>query len=176
MIESPPQKEGGPLKTTSQHILVEYMECNRDTLNRVDAIERLLVAAAEAAKAHIVDRVFHQYAPQGVSGVVVVEESHLSVHTWPEAGYAAVDFFTCGECTPERAIEVIRAGLEARHHEVLFLMRGMCPEEPSIQNRSHYHESAKEGLLRSYHEVSGRKALSTATSAEECPVSFVGQK
>jgi len=72
--------------------------------------------------------VFHRFAPQGVSGVVVVEESHLSIHTWPEAGYAAVDFFTCGECFPERAHAALLDGLAPERSEILNVERGVSPD------------------------------------------------
>lgn len=80
--------------------------------------------AALAAGAHIVQAVFHQFAPQGVSGVVVVEESHISVHTWPEAGYAAVDFYTCGETDPAKAHAVLVEGLGATSGELMRVQRG----------------------------------------------------
>ena len=118
--------------TRAQHLLVEYHGCNCAILNDVDAVRALLRRAAEAAGATVVAEVFHPYRPQGVTGVVVIEESHLSVHTWPECGYAAVDFYTCGDCVPERADEVLRAGFEAERAEVLLVHRGLESPDGSI--------------------------------------------
>ena len=80
--------------------------------------------AAIAAEASIVQTAFHNFTPHGVSGVVVVQESHLSIHTWPEYGYAAVDFYTCGDCLPDAAHRVIYEGLRADHFELIEVQRG----------------------------------------------------
>ena len=90
-------------------------------------------AAAEAAGATVVADVFHRYRPQGVTGVVVIEESHLSVHTWPEHGYAAVDFYTCGGCKPELAAEVLAKGVEAQRVNHLLVHRGLDSPLGSIR-------------------------------------------
>ncbi len=129
------------MDTRSRHLLVEYHGCNRATLNDLRAVETLMRIAAEAAGATIVASVFQPFSPQGVSGVVVIEESHLSVHTWPEHGYASVDFFTCGAGTPERAHEAIREGLEATRAEVMVVERGLYPgQRPAMRVRRHHAE------------------------------------
>lgn len=129
------------MDTRSRHLLVEYHGCNRATLNDLRAVEALMRIAAEAAGATIVASVFQPFSPQGVSGVVVIEESHLSIHTWPEHGYASVDFFTCGAGTPERAHEAIREGLEATRAEVLVIERGLYPQQkPAMRVRTHHAE------------------------------------
>ena len=79
------------------HILVEFMNCDPKIMNDVAGIERDMVAAAQKAGATVINSTFHHFSPFGVSGVVVIQESHLAIHTWPEYGYAAVDLFTCGE-------------------------------------------------------------------------------
>lgn len=127
----------------SRHLLVEYHGCNRALLDDPKSVEALMRIAAEAAGVTIVASVFHPFAPQGVSGVVVIEESHLSIHTWPEHGYASVDFFTCGTGDPERAHEVLREGLEATRAEVLVVERGLYPERPAMRIRTHHAEGAE---------------------------------
>jgi S-adenosylmethionine decarboxylase proenzyme len=130
------------MDTRTRHLLAEYHGCDRAVLDDIARVEALMRLAAKAAGTTIVASVFHPFSPQGVSGVVVIEESHLSIHTWPEHGYAAVDFFTCGEGAPERAHEVIAAGLEAERSELLLLERGHYPgNTPSIRMRSHYSEN-----------------------------------
>lgn len=129
------------MKANGRHLLVEYHNCDPKILNDLENIEQLMKAAAIAAEANIVQTVFHRFSPQGITGVVVVEESHLSVHTWPEYGYAAVDFFTCGECIPERARDVLAKGLNAKSSETMFIQRGLLPGHPSIQVEGHNTES-----------------------------------
>ena len=112
------------MNTRGRHLLVEYTGCDFTVLDDLKRIEALMNEAARAAQTNIVASVFQPFEPQGVTGVVVVEESHLSIHTWPEHGYAAVDFFTCGDSTPERAHEVLREGLGASRWEILAVDRG----------------------------------------------------
>lgn len=113
------------LNTTGKHLLVEYKGCEFDALNNVNRIQELMETAARAAEASIVASVFQPFEPQGVSGVVVISESHLSIHTWPEDGYAAVDFYTCGCCDPYAAHAVLTAGLGASNCEVIEVARGL---------------------------------------------------
>ncbi len=85
---------GNPL---GKHLLAEFIGCKGMDLDSVQRIKEQMECAALEAGATIVQSVFHHFSPYGVSGVVVISESHLAIHTWPEYGYAAVDVFTCGE-------------------------------------------------------------------------------
>lgn len=85
------------MKALGRHILVEFSSCNAEVLNDVSIIERGMIEAAEIAGATVINSTFHHFSPWGVSGVVVIQESHLAIHTWPEYRYAAVDLFTCGD-------------------------------------------------------------------------------
>lgn len=108
-----------------RHWLIEYSGCEAARLSNVAEMERALVSAAEAAGATVVQCTFHHFSPLGVSGVVVIQESHLTVHTWPELCYAAVDIFTCGEnVNPEAAHQYLRAALGAKEEKVVPLSRG----------------------------------------------------
>ncbi len=83
-------------------------------------------AAAEAAHATVVNSSFHKFGPQGVSGVLVLAESHLSVHTWPELAYAATDIYVCGDtCSPLLAQKSLAHALEASHTELMSIDRGL---------------------------------------------------
>ena len=79
------------------HIIAEFEQCKTANIDDVAHVEKHLNQAARIAGATIVKSIFHQFAPQGVSGVVVIEESHFAIHTWPEHQYAAVDMFTCSD-------------------------------------------------------------------------------
>lgn len=112
------------MQTKGTHILCEYHGCDGALLGDQEHIGALMRRAVAAAGAKVVGCLLHPFSPQGVSGVVLVEESHLSIHTWPEVGYAAVDFYTCGDCDPQRADPVIREGLGATRAEVMVVGRG----------------------------------------------------
>jgi S-adenosylmethionine decarboxylase len=78
-------------------VVLDLYDCETTHLDDLEWVKATLVNAALAAGATIVDTVFHKFAPWGISGVVVIAESHLAIHIWPENRYAAVDVFTCGE-------------------------------------------------------------------------------
>jgi S-adenosylmethionine decarboxylase proenzyme len=119
--------------TVSQHLLCEYWGCDAALLDDEGALESLLRRAAQQAGATVVGAAFHRLVPQGVSGVVVLEESHFCIHTWPERGYASADLFTCGACCPGRGHELIAHALGAAAVEVLELARGLDPPGRGIR-------------------------------------------
>ncbi len=107
------------------HIIIDLHDCNVTKLDDVDYIKTVLEKAALEAKAKIIQTVLHRYQPQGVTGVCLVAESHLSIHTWPEYGFAAVDIFMCGkEGFPEKARDYIRTALEGEEGYVMSIPRG----------------------------------------------------
>ena len=113
-------------KALGTHILLELFDCNPNTLINTQYVKDAMVRAAESARANIVDTFSHQFKPYGVSGVVVIEESHLSVHTWPEYGYAAVDLFFCSEdVLPEKAKDVLCEAFEPRETKDVTVERGL---------------------------------------------------
>ena len=113
------------MEALGRHILAEFFQCDRDLLKDTDRIESSMSDAAEKCGATIVKSVFHTFNPFGVSGVVVIEESHLAIHTWPEYGYAAVDVFTCGETIdPRVAVEYLKEQLRAEEVTTVELKRG----------------------------------------------------
>ncbi len=85
------------LKALGKHLLAEFYGCDHDVLDNVTFVENEMNSAAIISGATVVKSGFHRFLPHGVSGVVIVSESHLTIHTWPEYGYAAVDVFTCGD-------------------------------------------------------------------------------
>ncbi|MEX0685971.1 MAG: adenosylmethionine decarboxylase [Balneolales bacterium] len=85
------------MKALGRQILVEYYECDSSFINDANNIETSLLEAVSASGATIISHDFHTFSPHGVSGVIVIAESHVAIHTWPEHSYAAVDIFTCGE-------------------------------------------------------------------------------
>ena len=113
------------MDTLGRHLLAEYHGCDPSVLDDLNRVENLMNEAAVAAKATVVQSAFHLFRPQGVSGVVIVQESHLSIHTWPELGYAAVDFYTCGDCEPEQAHAWLARALKAQRCDLMVVERGL---------------------------------------------------
>lgn len=106
------------------HILVEFMNCDPHIMNDVAAIERDMVAAAQLAGATVINSTFHHFSPYGVSGVVVIQESHLAIHTWPEYGYAAVDLFTCGEMDAWISFDHLKECFKSKSYSAIEMKRG----------------------------------------------------
>ncbi|WCL81738.1 polyamine aminopropyltransferase [Saprospira sp. CCB-QB6] len=114
-------------KTLGRHILVEFFGCSPDILNDVITIEKSMVNAAIEAQATVINATFHHFSPYGVSGVVVIQESHLAIHTWPEYGYAAVDLFTCGdEVNPWISYDYLKTAFEADYGSAMEINRGQA--------------------------------------------------
>ncbi len=109
-----------------RHVLAEIYGCEFETLNDLKKVEEIMVNAALEAGAEVREFVFHKFSPQGVSGVVVISESHLAIHTWPELGYAAVDVFTCGErVNPWDACNYLVDKFQAGHMTAKEVARGV---------------------------------------------------
>jgi spermidine synthase len=106
------------------HILVEFMNCDPHIMNDVAGIERDMVAAAQKAGATVINSTFHHFSPWGVSGVVVIQESHLAIHTWPEYGYAAVDLFTCGEMDAWISFDHLKDCFKSQSYSAIEMKRG----------------------------------------------------
>ncbi|WRU97667.1 adenosylmethionine decarboxylase [Priestia filamentosa] len=96
-------------------------------LNDMDFIEKTFVDAALKSGAEVREVAFHKFAPQGVSGVVIISESHLTIHSFPEHGYASIDVYTCGEMDPNIAADYIAEELGATTRENIEVPRGMGP-------------------------------------------------
>lgn len=113
------------MNALGRHILVEFIGCDSTTLNDVSVIEKGMVDAAREAGATVLNSTFHHFSPFGVSGVVVIQESHLAIHTWPEYQYAAVDLFTCGEAVdPWVSFDKLKKVFKAQNQSVVEMYRG----------------------------------------------------
>lgn len=112
-----------------RHIIVELRECKDNVLNDLDEVRDTLVSAAKEARATIVDISFHEFNPFGISGMVVIAESHLSIHTWPEHNYAAVDIFTCGDVIdPGIAASYIVKRFGSKNPSIVEIKRGILDD------------------------------------------------
>jgi S-adenosylmethionine decarboxylase len=119
------QRMSGRQGAAGLHILADFFGVAPTLLADAAFLERLLRDAARAAGAEILLCRLHSFGRgAGVTGVLLLAESHLSIHTWPERGFAAVDAFMCGSADPGRAIEVIAAGLTPESREIQSCLRG----------------------------------------------------
>lgn len=119
-------KGGEELYALGNHLLVELRDCNPATLMSLQKVTKAMVSAAKKGKATIVDVSFHEFNPFGISGMVVIAESHLSIHTWPEYSYAAVDIFTCGDIIkPEVAARYLIEEFESKNPSMIEMKRGI---------------------------------------------------
>lgn len=117
------------MKALGRHVLVELYDCDREKLNDLDYVREHMLEAARVSGATVVKEAFHLFNPYGVSGTVVIAESHLAIHTWPEYGYAAVDLFTCGDTVnPWLGFKYLSEKLEAGSHSATELRRGIFEE------------------------------------------------
>lgn len=120
------------MKALGTHIIVELSDCNPQVLSDVDQVTDILVTAAKQANAEVLQTAFHRFTPQGVSGVVVIAESHLSIHTWPEYGYAAMDIYTCGDHTdPWKACRYAAEKFQAKQMLTTEVRRGL-PDDAGV--------------------------------------------
>jgi len=126
-----------PMRSLGNQIVAEFYDCDRVRLNDVEYVERAMAKAAQIAGATVVSQTFHHFSPHGVSGAVIISESHLTIHTWPEYAYAAVDLFTCGDSVcAETAFLYLRDAFKSQqvstmeiHRGQVELMRGAPQEE-----------------------------------------------
>ena len=108
------------------HLTAEFYDCASDILADAGRMEKIFVHAAAVSGAHVLGSHFHAFEPQGVSGFVIIAESHFSVHAWPEHDYAAVDIFTCGETIePWKLFHHLKDALKSKHASNMELKRGL---------------------------------------------------
>jgi len=110
------------------HVLLELHGVDPPLLDDLEVLKRALLQGVEAARCTLLGVVAHKFQPQGASVVILVAESHLSIHTWPECGYAAVDIFTCGNALPREGVKPIIEALKPRSYELREIARGFPPK------------------------------------------------
>lgn len=114
-------------RALGRHVIADFFECNTGFLNDVDCISEALDRASRTAGATVLRQFFHKFEPQGVTGVLILAESHLTIHTWPEFAYASVDAFTCSKRDFTLAMVDIRLALGAAFHKMIEIERGRIP-------------------------------------------------
>ena len=110
------------------HVLLELRDCDTKHLDDLTFVRETLLATAEEIGATVLGDTFHQFSPQGVTGIIAIAESHMSIHTWPEYRYAAADIFTCGESfEPTSAARLLISKFQSKDPEIIEVERGRLP-------------------------------------------------
>ena len=117
------------MQALGRHLLLELFDCDSEAINSLNIVKTSMVEAAKRAQATIVDVVFHEFNPFGISGVVVIAESHLAIHTWPEAGFVTVDVYVCNYTTDntakaQRLFEALEGALKPARKRFQAIHRG----------------------------------------------------
>ncbi|MBU4472772.1 MAG: adenosylmethionine decarboxylase [Candidatus Omnitrophica bacterium] len=120
--------KGKVLNHAGTHLLVEIW--NAKNISSPKIIKKILKQIVKACGATLLKVQAHIFSPfNGVSGVAILKESHVSIHTWPEFGYAAVDIFVCGKVNPYKALPILKQGFETQDLQILELKRGILDEK-----------------------------------------------
>ena len=142
------------MHSLGRHLLLELHDCGSEILNNLETVKAALVEAAKRAEATIIDVVFHEFNPFGISGVVVIAESHLSIHTWPEYRYAAVDIFSCGDSLkPGEAASYLVDQFQASRASCVEVKRGVFPGTAGALNKIDRSSIASHGPAESLQVV-----------------------
>jgi S-adenosylmethionine decarboxylase len=114
------------MKSLGKQLIIELFQCDSTILNDLKALEHHLLEAVKLSGATIIQPFLHQFSPHGITGVVVIAESHFCVHTWPEYGYCALDIFTCGDTVDgQQSLDYLKEHLKAANVSVVEMKRGV---------------------------------------------------
>ncbi len=123
------KKHPKKVSTVGYHYIIEAFGCEKEILTNLELLREILINSAKISKMSIKGDFFFKFSPEGVSGLVIVAESHISIHTWPDEGYAAIDVYTCGEDSePEKAVEYVLKKIKAKKAHITELKRGIKDE------------------------------------------------
>lgn len=112
------------IRCAGTHLIIDLYDACRNRLDDIEHIEQALLECVEKAGATLLHIHLHRFEPNGISGVAVLAESHISIHSWPENEYAALDVFMCGDSEPERCVDVLREAFKPARIGVSEILRG----------------------------------------------------
>ncbi|MFA5519957.1 MAG: adenosylmethionine decarboxylase [Spirochaetota bacterium] len=105
------------------HLIADFFECDSSVINNIESVEKILTESVIISGATLIKPFFHRFSPQGISGIIVVAESHFSIHTWPEHSAAAVDIFSCGDFNHIAALKLIKEKIKSANNSVVQIAR-----------------------------------------------------
>lgn len=121
------------MDTKGIHLILDIWGAASSSLSDLEYIKSSLLNAARLSGTTIIGHKFHRFKPKGVSGIVLIAESHISIHTWPERGYASIDIYTCGnKCFPEKAVSMILQAFACQKSDLIKVERGLPLKEMQI--------------------------------------------
>lgn len=106
------------------HVIADFFRCDPSVINSAESVERIMIEAVNISGATIIKPFFHRFSPHGISGIIVVAESHFAIHTWPEHSAAAVDIFSCGDFNYTDALIHIRNSISSEDNTIIRILRG----------------------------------------------------
>ncbi|WP_413164519.1 adenosylmethionine decarboxylase [Capilliphycus salinus ALCB114379] len=141
------------MKKLGTHLILDAWQCPADLLNDPERIRNSILEAITAGNATLIDLCVHQFSPHGVTATATLAESHIAIHTWPEHGYFAADFFFCGQGEPRKAVEVLKTALQAQKAVLKEFKRGFEPETEAAIDSDHLNPSVISEPLVSEKEI-----------------------
>lgn len=124
------------MKAIGKHLTVDMYGCNFESLNNLEYIKNVVISSIEQANMTLLNLTYHKFEPQGLTVLALLAESHLSIHTYPELGYAAVDVFTCGDHSrPDKAIAIMKTLLKPEKTKTTNIMRGDFGSQKDMKPR-----------------------------------------
>jgi S-adenosylmethionine decarboxylase len=134
-------------KSLGKHVILELYGCDSELIDRETLVHEVLLEAAKIANATVISSTFHQFSPQGVSGMIIIEESHFSIHTWPEHGYAAIDMFTCGDILDNMsAVDYVKEKFKAKSIYMADMRRGIIDGDANLVLHELQHETSTQTM------------------------------
>ena len=113
------------MKYLANHQIVEFNDCEESKIDNSDFVREIFLEAAKLGSATVVSECFHEFSPYGITGVLVIAESHISIHTWPEHKYVAVDIFSCGNKVDfNKIINYLKDKLKCKNSSSVSINRG----------------------------------------------------
>lgn len=113
------------MNALGKHVIAELYDCDRVIINNQELIEKFMMEAVKISGATFIKSIFHKFSPHGITGIVLVAESHFAIHTWPEYGYCAVDIFTCGDVIDNKlAVGHLKKNLHSGSISIVEMKRG----------------------------------------------------
>jgi S-adenosylmethionine decarboxylase len=125
------------MKVIGKHLTVDMYGCSFDVLDDLDFVKNAMLTAVEEAKMTLLEFSYHKFEPQGLTALALLAESHMSIHTYPELGYAAIDVFTCGDQSrPDKAVAVLKRFLKPEKTKTTNIKRGDFGSESDMKPKT----------------------------------------
>jgi S-adenosylmethionine decarboxylase len=120
------------------HLIADFFKCDTSVINNAESVEKIMTESVKISGATMIKPFFHRFSPQGISGIIVVAESHFAIHTWPEHSAAAVDIFSCGDFNYFDALIYIKNSIKSEENSIMHIYRGEVRNNDTIDKKLKY--------------------------------------